>query len=270
MASTTYRLFLSTPSARRATQHLCRCPAAVHHFYPRPPRGGRPRICEVGNIKKRFLSTPSARRATSASTAARCLPEFLSTPSARRATGSEGVDISSTGISIHALREEGDRAAAICSSSSYLFLSTPSARRATRPRHHDQPPARISIHALREEGDRDPRRCHAGEGAISIHALREEGDRATVCGRRPTCYFYPRPPRGGRHVRRRSASTIALFLSTPSARRATVFAVRRHLRPLRFLSTPSARRATGDPAAVEEVTPYFYPRPPRGGRPWPL
>ena len=36
---------------------------------------------------------------------------------------------------------------------------------------------------------------------ISIHALREEGDRATACGRQPTCYFYPRPPRGGRHYR---------------------------------------------------------------------
>ena len=147
--------------------------------------------------------------------------KFLSTPSARRATGSEGVDISSTGISIHALREEGDRAAAICSSSSYLFLSTPSARRATRPRHHDQPPARISIHALREEGDRDPRRCHAGEGAISIHALREEGDTCADGQPRPSPYFYPRPPRGGRPSGYYRGWFPEKFLSTPSARRAT-------------------------------------------------
>ena len=198
MASTTYRLFLSTPSARRATQHLCRCPAAVHHFYPRPPRGGRPRICEVGNIKKRFLSTPSARRATSASTAARCLPEFLSTPSARRATGSEGVDISSTGISIHALREEGDRAAAICSSSSYLFLSTPSARRAT-----GIPDAAMLAKVLFLSTPSARRATELpcaddGRRAISIHALREEGDTCADGQPRPSPYFYPRPPRGGR------------------------------------------------------------------------
>ena len=57
----------------------------------------------------------------------------------------------------------------------------------------------ISIHALREEGD-----CcvvlHSQHGAISIHALREEGDFLTPAPmpRRPN--FYPRPPRGGRHV----------------------------------------------------------------------
>jgi hypothetical protein len=33
--------FLSTPSARRATCRLCRCPCCCCHFYPRPPRGGR-------------------------------------------------------------------------------------------------------------------------------------------------------------------------------------------------------------------------------------
>ena len=33
-----------------------------------------------------------------------------------------------------------------------------------------------------------------------------------------------------------------------------------------FLSTPSARRATTAPAAHICSTPYFYPRPPRGGR----
>ena len=57
-------LFLSTPSARRATE------------------GGY-----VGSDLYKFLSTPSARRATrqiSTNTRALCL--FLSTPSARRAT----------------------------------------------------------------------------------------------------------------------------------------------------------------------------------------
>ena len=78
--------------------------------------------------------------------------------------------------------------------------------------------------------------------------------------------FYPRPPRGGRPCLPPSFSHIAQFLSTPSARRATVVLwgnrIRRDISihalreegdlstsrahrcvPL-FLSTPSARRAT--------------------------
>ena len=56
---------------------------------------------------------------------------------------------------------------------------------------------------------------------ISIHALREEGD----SGWRPRppwrCNFYPRPPRGGRPSLVNSNLDLFLFLSTPSARRAT-------------------------------------------------
>ena len=35
-------IFLSTPSARRATAFLQKNSAALTDFYPRPPRGGRP------------------------------------------------------------------------------------------------------------------------------------------------------------------------------------------------------------------------------------
>ena len=78
---------------------------------------------------------------------------------------------------------------------------------------------------------------------ISIHALREEGDDAGIDYNALDLYFYPRPPRGGRPETRISASTARLFLSTPSARRAT--------------STPTTRAGW---------MPHFYPRPPRGGR----
>ena len=37
-----------------------------------------------------------------------------------------------------------------------------------------------------------------------------------------------------------------------------------------FLSTPSARRATCDPLKLFQLNRYFYPRPPRGGRPSPI
>ena len=100
----------------------------------------------------------------------------------------------------------------------------------------------ISIHALREEGDlnvcfRDALR------KISIHALREEGDQLWGRRTRPLRDFYPRPPRGGRRRRARQCRCIYKFLSTPSARRATL------------------RGGIAVPAAA-----YFYPRPPRGGR----
>ena len=79
-------------------------------------------------------------------------------------------------ISIHALREEGDRqrsAACVCV---LQFLSTPSARRATSDNIAVLFKALcISIHALREEGDMPCfRPCLSW--SISIHALREEGD----------------------------------------------------------------------------------------------
>ena len=124
----------------------------------------------------------------------------------------------------------------------FQFLSTPSARRATARRFAGQCPDRISIHALREEGDLTAMMSESIQH-ISIHALREEGDtQAAIIPTAPR-YFYPRPPRGGRlgDVRRYFNST--LFLSTPSARRATTY---------RWSTLKKPR--------------YFYPRPPRGGR----
>ena len=124
-------LFLSTPSARRATGilgvlnphkyisiHALReegdpavwlDKARRLDFYPRPPRGGRLCCASLPGICLAFLSTPSARRAT-------CQPGRCTSPA---------------GISIHALREEGDYPAVCLGRQGGLFLSTPSARRAT-------------------------------------------------------------------------------------------------------------------------------------------
>ena len=146
-------VFLSTPSARRATSSACRPADAGRHFYPRPPRGGRP-----GGM-------PNPR----------------------------------------AVKE-------------------------------------ISIHALREEGDQR-RRFPRGVVGISIHALREEGDKHTKRTAGSVWHFYPRPPRGGRLGQHTEGGGRFLFLSTPSARRATLPA-----------------------AAIRSVIDDFYPRPPRGGR----
>ena len=114
--------------------------------------------------------------------------------------------------------------------------------------------APISIHALREEGDHGRRRQHR-DRPISIHALREEGDvRNCSAAARSAGYFYPRPPRGGRRFVLSSRSISVIFLSTPSARRATTDAGGSTETGL-FLSTPSARRATSGTAVLLHEAP---------------
>ena len=63
------------------------------------------------------------------------------------------------GISIHALREEGDPLGTCNADRIDIFLSTPSARRATRGVGRAGARQKISIHALREEGDVRSSRC---------------------------------------------------------------------------------------------------------------
>ena len=78
---------------------------------------------------------------------------------------------------------------------------------------------------------------------ISIHALREEGDSMMEVQRNAKKYFYPRPPRGGRHV------AVDLFSSSVEI-------------------SIHALREEGDctaPAGIS-IEWDFYPRPPRGGR----
>ena len=104
-------------------------------------------------------------------------------------------------ISIHALREEGDGKLYCGECGRLIFLSTPSARRATRGRAGGAPPEAISIHALREEGDADG--CSA-ECAVLVFLSTPSARRATeaLANYRQMNEedFYPRPPRGGRHL----------------------------------------------------------------------
>ena len=79
------------------------------------------------------------------------------------------------------------------------------------------------------------------------------------------CNFYPRPPRGGRLIYQATTEDDRKFLSTPSARRATLFTTTKA-----SLITISihALREEGDSGCrfCSCRTFYFYPRPPRGGR----
>ncbi len=126
-------VFLSTPSARRAT--AANVPEggplgiSIHALRE---EGDQQSLASLDKSVNKFLSTPSARRATAGlgRTPAK-LKLFLSTPSARRATYQRLQQPMRTNISIHALREEGDRG---------LYQALPGG-------------TEISIHALREEGD---------------------------------------------------------------------------------------------------------------------
>ena len=80
------------------------------------------------------------------------------------------------GISIHALRVEGDCAAEDVDSAYDGFLSTPSGWRATNASDASLICGIISIHALRVEGDAGFQRGWRERIIISIHALRVEGD----------------------------------------------------------------------------------------------
>ena len=215
----------------------------LHYFYPRPPRGGRRTFRRNGTTATVFLSTPSARRATYSSTPVNnSQGNFYPRPPRGGRPGYQGL----YGYPV-------------------IFLSTPSARRATVAVGLYTLVVEISIHALREEGD-SREGLLSRQRRISIHALREEGDRCSRPFPSPSSYFYPRPPRGGRHLLEVDRNEQLLFLSTPSARRATkvgrecplhhrisIHALREEgdvgreapVEPyILFLSTPSARRAT--------------------------
>ena len=146
--------FLSTPSARRATPGRCRSgahsPISIHalreegdnrpqgredhpgNFYPRPPRGGRP-IYDASDVNPETDFYPRPPRGGR-------LNDIILIGLGKR-------------ISIHALREEGDRwAGSRPTIRHYFYPRPPRGGRQISQRIKEQL-TRISIHALREEGD---------------------------------------------------------------------------------------------------------------------
>ena len=175
LATVAQTIFLSTPSARRATYHQSSEHQSLGDFYPRPPRGGR----RAGYVVIGNTIT----------------------------------------ISIHALREEGDFFTHKYDlPNSYFYPRPPRGGR----------PARIPLMST----------------AMHFYPRPPRGGRPPLAPRMAAFpYFYPRPPRGGRPRLHRRSCRLSLFLSTPSARRATP-------------THPNSRNCIPD----------FYPRPPRGGR----
>ena len=242
----TRSVFLSTPSARRAT--YVSCVQALDGYL--------------------FLSTPSARRATPAT----ILTGTTRTPISIHALREEG-DVfrlehrgffilnfyprpprggrpalgryrpQANPISIHALREEGDDNNVHILHIACTFLSTPSARRATAESWSWTDSHGISIHALREEGDR----------VLATTTTRATKFLSTPSARRATYGLT-------------KGYAKNKFLSTPSARRATSGATQGGYTNTDFYPRPprgGRRYGAQTPSGGFD----FYPRPPRGGRP---
>ena len=237
-------IFLSTPSARRATTHWWASGQKFGYFYPRPLRGGRRGEQKVDLELAEFLSTPSARRATGIKPGQPPhQQDFYPRPLRGGRPKKPQAGNEHRNFYPRPLRG-GRRKNTGLAVGLFTFLSTPSARRATLSSLFNVSFPIISIHALCEEGDVVLSNCFQYI-KISIHALCEEGDS-------------PMPE---------LAKWVLIFLSTPSARRATSQSSTNRKALSKFLSTPSARRATRPASGNRLLLRDFYPRPLRGGRP---
>ena len=125
-------------------------------------------------------------------------------------------------------------------------------------------PHRISIHALREEGDTDDDvGCRVVE-EISSHALREEGD--FRAGQDPYLWYI------SIHALREEGDGINKLLGGNIT--ISIHALREEGDVMGYITIYTERisihalREEGDirPSTAMETLPYFYPRPPRGGR----
>ena len=149
-----FKLFLSTPSARRATNHKPRdvidCHISIHalreegdtsatssvektaNFYPRPPRGGRPKFLTlIAHILSNFYPRPPRGGRPRTATKKASSGRFLSTPSVRRATGCRWVSLRRNRYFYPRPPRGGRLLYRSGSGMVRTFLSTPSVRRAT-------------------------------------------------------------------------------------------------------------------------------------------
>ncbi len=193
-------------------------------------------------------------------------------------------------ISIHALREEGDGEVEDTPWMPVKFLSTPSARRATSVCKFGRATGKeISIHALREEGDEVTIPMNGNAPVfLSTPSARRATRNQRATGKR-LAYFYPRPPRGGRHFEDETGSFRNCISIHALREEGDLQAAGRNNlwqqnfyprpprggRPLRGLCAAQhisisihALREEGDGAAAKKAAAPcdFYPRPPRGGR----
>ena len=236
------------------------------NFYPRPLRGGRPpaprfqnlrkrisihALCEEGDLLGFYLCLHRigiSIHALCEEGDCRCSTRLLSQAHFYPRPLRGGRPVGASGkkhcivISIHALCEEGDPYSMAAFTAAKNFYPRP--LRGGR---------RMCRQLLSSSHYFYPRPLRGGRLAfstskyltrqISIHALCEAGDPLSALRSPGQSNFYPRPLRGGRLTVGDPSGPESVFLSTPSARRATAADFNRRLSNF-----------------------DFYPRPLRGGR----
>ena len=170
-------------------------------FYPRHPRGWRLAGRHLGRHGQMFLSTPPSRVATR--TAGRPRHKYESFyprhPRGWRLTD-EQYEVIIGDVSIHATLAGGDSASCALFLQCTKFLSTPPSRVATSAGYSmglsvdkflSTPPSRVATSKF----------CYTSPSQhVSIHATLAGGDERRPPGLPLQSRFYPRHPRGWRHV----------------------------------------------------------------------
>ena len=210
---------------------------------------------------------------------------FLSTLPARGATQPHNVPSGGTAKFLSTLPARGATKRDATLAKSALFLSTLPARGATRRSSRRLPP-HTNFYPRSPRGERQPKHVKTGkrggflstlpargatriladlfvDNEISIHAPREGSDLLITDMVLPSCYFYPRSPRGERPDKVAVGEITLKFLSTLPARGATQ---RRPPAPPaeRFLSTLPARGATISPPSLGVAGGFLSTLPARG------
>ena len=180
-------LMLSPPSAGGAD------------FNPRPPCGGRHAGAVNSAQKKKFQSTSSVWRTTVNRLTCTKFSAFQSTSSVWRTTPPYKRGRPPRRISIHVLRVEDDSQESAPLRNHDRFQSTSSVWRTTTREGERRPNSRISIHVLRVEDDR-PMRCQTRSPTYFNPRPPCGGRRLRRGGRLHRTHFNPRPPCGGRRV----------------------------------------------------------------------
>ncbi len=261
-------IFLSTLPARGATRRLERQrpgkTISIHapregsdrlidagglvqqNFYPRSPRGERPPPPARPTASQAFLSTLPARGATCRAWSATAGLRFLSTLPARGATYlTYDLVTSAWEISIHAPREGSDLSELLPAYS----------------------PAYISIHAPREGSDKAARRSVAWRAHFYPRSPRGERHEFAQPGRQGGGISIHAPREGSDGPWTRQGPGWKSFLSTLPARGAT----RPHPCRKGFfrISIHAPREGSDSPLQwVSQNHQNFYPRSPRGERPF--
>ena len=237
--------FLSTLPARGATFLVIQFRPGHADFYPRSPRGERPRLvwCPKKEIHDFYPRSPRGERRSPSPDAGRANAVFLSTLPARGATASARK------------RKLGAK-----------FLSTLPARGATPQSVRGAEKYKTFLSTLPARGATSWAAVTVWAWAISIHAPREGSDVAVPRNRAVGMQFLSTLPARGATAWAVSAPDDRAFLSTLPARGATQRDCRQNCPAAISIHAPREGSDRGIPDAITLGWIHFYPRSPRGER----